>query len=241
MTDVLDAPSSPLGKPIKRTEDPRFITGEGRYLDDIKLQSMAHMAILRSPYAHANIRSIDTTRREGDARRRRGLRRRGHPVQPAADGLAGRRQRGHPEQRQHAPRSSPPTASSGPAKASPRSSPRPRPRRIDALEAIAGRLGAAPGGRRRGEGDRSRRAAAPRERPEQRRVRVDASATRPAPTRPSTAPRSSSASGSSTSGSSRTRWRPAATSAGTTRAPTSTRSGCRARRRTSSGCCWRPS
>ena len=63
MTDVLDPPTltSPLGKPIKRTEDPRFITGEGRYVDDIKLQSMAHMAILRSPYAHANIRSIDTS------------------------------------------------------------------------------------------------------------------------------------------------------------------------------------
>jgi carbon-monoxide dehydrogenase large subunit len=63
MTDVLDAPAetSLLGKPIKRTEDPRFITGEGRYLDDIKLQSMTHMAILRSPYAHAKIRSIDTS------------------------------------------------------------------------------------------------------------------------------------------------------------------------------------
>src|SRR6187455_3379037 len=61
MTDVLDAPTSPVGKAIKRTEDPRFITGEGRYLDDIKLQSMTHLAILRSPYAHANIRSIDTS------------------------------------------------------------------------------------------------------------------------------------------------------------------------------------
>jgi carbon-monoxide dehydrogenase large subunit len=50
-----------LGSPVKRTEDPRFITGKGRYLDDIKLQNMAHMAILRSPYAHANIRSIDTS------------------------------------------------------------------------------------------------------------------------------------------------------------------------------------
>src|SRR6266571_542857 len=50
-----------LGSPVKRTEDPRFITGKGRYLDDIKLQNMAHMAILRSPYAHANIKSIDTT------------------------------------------------------------------------------------------------------------------------------------------------------------------------------------
>jgi carbon-monoxide dehydrogenase large subunit len=49
-----------LGSPVKRTEDPRFITGKGRYLDDIKLQGMVHMAILRSPYAHAKIRSIDT-------------------------------------------------------------------------------------------------------------------------------------------------------------------------------------
>jgi carbon-monoxide dehydrogenase large subunit len=55
MTDV-------LGAPVKRTEDPRFITGEGRYLDDIKLQSMTHLAILRSPYAHANIRSVDTSK-----------------------------------------------------------------------------------------------------------------------------------------------------------------------------------
>ncbi len=50
-----------LGAPVKRVEDPRFITGNGNYLDDIKLASMAHMAILRSPYAHANIRSIDTS------------------------------------------------------------------------------------------------------------------------------------------------------------------------------------
>jgi aerobic carbon-monoxide dehydrogenase large subunit len=49
-----------LGAPVKRVEDQRLITGEGNYLDDIKLASMVHMAILRSPYAHANIRSIDT-------------------------------------------------------------------------------------------------------------------------------------------------------------------------------------
>ena len=51
-----------LGAPVKRVEDPRFITGKGRYLDDIHLQGMTHMAILRSPYAHANIRGIDTSR-----------------------------------------------------------------------------------------------------------------------------------------------------------------------------------
>jgi aerobic carbon-monoxide dehydrogenase large subunit len=50
-----------LGARIKRVEDPRFITGNGNYLDDIKLASMAHMAILRSPYAHANIRSVDVS------------------------------------------------------------------------------------------------------------------------------------------------------------------------------------
>src|SRR6476619_1681003 len=50
-----------LGAPVKRVEDPRFITGKGRFLDDIVLQRMVHIAILRSPYAHANIRSIDTS------------------------------------------------------------------------------------------------------------------------------------------------------------------------------------
>src|SRR6185369_968073 len=57
-TDVQDV----LGTPVKRVEDPRFITGKGRYLDDIQLQGMVHIAILRSPYAHANIASIDTSR-----------------------------------------------------------------------------------------------------------------------------------------------------------------------------------
>jgi carbon-monoxide dehydrogenase large subunit len=56
-TDVQDV----LGSSVKRVEDPRFITGKGRYLDDIVLTGMTHMAILRSPYAHANIRSIDTS------------------------------------------------------------------------------------------------------------------------------------------------------------------------------------
>ena len=50
-----------LGKSVKRVEDRRLITGGGRFVDDIKLQSMAYCAILRSPYAHANIRSIDTS------------------------------------------------------------------------------------------------------------------------------------------------------------------------------------
>src|SRR5262245_21916421 len=50
-----------LGKPIKRVEDNRLITGKGRYVDDISMPGLAHMAIVRSPYAHANIKSINTS------------------------------------------------------------------------------------------------------------------------------------------------------------------------------------
>jgi aerobic carbon-monoxide dehydrogenase large subunit len=51
-----------LGAPIKRVEDPKFITGKGRYLDDVQLTGTTHLAILRSPYAHAKINSIDISR-----------------------------------------------------------------------------------------------------------------------------------------------------------------------------------
>src|SRR6187397_2849683 len=50
-----------LRTPLRRKEDPRFITGTGTYLDDVQVAGLAHAAILRSPYAHARIRSIDTT------------------------------------------------------------------------------------------------------------------------------------------------------------------------------------
>ena len=44
-----------LGKNVKRVEDDRFIRGKGNYVDDIALPGMLHMAILRSPFAHAKI------------------------------------------------------------------------------------------------------------------------------------------------------------------------------------------
>jgi aerobic carbon-monoxide dehydrogenase large subunit len=47
-----------------RKEDPRFVRGLGRYVDDIQLPGMLHLAILRSPLAHARIVSIDTTAAE---------------------------------------------------------------------------------------------------------------------------------------------------------------------------------
>ncbi len=51
-----------LGAEVQRMEDPRLITGNGRYVDDIKLDGILHAAFLRSPHAHAKIRSIDTSR-----------------------------------------------------------------------------------------------------------------------------------------------------------------------------------
>src|SRR2546430_7675245 len=50
-----------VGESIKRKEDDRFIRGKGTYVDDITLPGMLHMAILRSPFAHARIRSIDAS------------------------------------------------------------------------------------------------------------------------------------------------------------------------------------
>jgi carbon-monoxide dehydrogenase large subunit len=51
-----------VGQAIKRREDPRLITGQGTFLDDIKLPGMTHACVLRSPYAHAKIKSIDTSK-----------------------------------------------------------------------------------------------------------------------------------------------------------------------------------
>ena len=50
-----------IGESIKRKEDARFLRGQGHYVDDFVLPNMLHMAILRSPHAHARIKSIDTS------------------------------------------------------------------------------------------------------------------------------------------------------------------------------------
>ncbi len=50
-----------VGRSIKRREDPKLITGKGSYIDDIKLAGMLHVALVRSPYAHATITSIDAS------------------------------------------------------------------------------------------------------------------------------------------------------------------------------------
>ena len=52
--------SKGIGEAVLRKEDSRFLTGRGRYVDDIKIPGMLHMAVVRSQYAHADINGIDT-------------------------------------------------------------------------------------------------------------------------------------------------------------------------------------
>ena len=57
---VAETPTTGLiGAPVKRVEDVRLMTGAAKYIDDLRLPGMVHAAVLRSPYAHARIRSID--------------------------------------------------------------------------------------------------------------------------------------------------------------------------------------
>ncbi|MBI4498993.1 MAG: xanthine dehydrogenase family protein molybdopterin-binding subunit, partial [Chloroflexi bacterium] len=55
------ATSRMVGARVKRREDPRLITGQGRYVDDVALPGMLHVSFLRSPYAHARIRAVNAT------------------------------------------------------------------------------------------------------------------------------------------------------------------------------------
>ena len=170
--DRQNLPSATEERPIgfgrlKRKEDARFIRGKGTYLDDIRLPGMVHGAILRSPYAHAKINSIDTSRGARPSGRRRGRHRQGSgDARPGLDaddllrhaGGAGRRQ--------------------GPLPG-PGGGVRDRHRRVHRARRAAAdrrRLRPAPGGRQRAQGARPRRAADPRR---QGRAR---STTWPAPT-----------------------------------------------------------
>ncbi|TMC66453.1 MAG: carbon-monoxide dehydrogenase large subunit [Chloroflexi bacterium] len=65
MTTELKPQTTPevggMGHSVKRKEDPRFIRGAGKYIDDLVLPGMLWMDIVRSPYAHATIKGIDAS------------------------------------------------------------------------------------------------------------------------------------------------------------------------------------
>ena len=56
-----------FGERIKRNEDPRLLTGQGLFVDDVDLPNMLHVAFVRSPYAHARIKQIDVSQALGRA------------------------------------------------------------------------------------------------------------------------------------------------------------------------------
>jgi aerobic carbon-monoxide dehydrogenase large subunit len=65
MTATADAPAREIGKDRRRKEDQRLITGRTRWTDNLALPGMLHMAMVRSPFAHAKIVGIDTSAAEG--------------------------------------------------------------------------------------------------------------------------------------------------------------------------------
>ena len=65
-----------IGQPVRRVEDQRFLTGQGRYVDDIVLPGMLHACNVLSPHAHAKIKKIDVVQGQGRARRAAGADRR---------------------------------------------------------------------------------------------------------------------------------------------------------------------
>ena len=51
-----------IGQAVRRVEDARFLTGAGRYVDDMVLPGMCHGVVLLSPHAHARIKKIDVSK-----------------------------------------------------------------------------------------------------------------------------------------------------------------------------------
>ena len=60
--------SKMVGARVKRTEDPRMITGAGSYTDDVQLRGALYMEVLRSPHGHARIMSIDISKAKTESR-----------------------------------------------------------------------------------------------------------------------------------------------------------------------------
>ena len=58
----MSAPTGRIGARVKRGDDPRLLTGRGRYVDDLSLPRMVHAAFVRSSHAHARLVRIDLER-----------------------------------------------------------------------------------------------------------------------------------------------------------------------------------
>ncbi|HET9601947.1 MAG TPA: molybdopterin cofactor-binding domain-containing protein [Acidimicrobiales bacterium] len=65
MTVVEDQPTKVIGTPMLRREDPALLTGEAKFTNDLHIPGALHLAVLRSPYAHARITSVDVSAAAG--------------------------------------------------------------------------------------------------------------------------------------------------------------------------------
>ena len=81
-TEVTSAAASPamaagryIGQSVRRREDPRLLTGRGRYVDDVVVPGVLHAAFVRSTVAHGQLRGVDVEEAQGAARSRRGAHR----------------------------------------------------------------------------------------------------------------------------------------------------------------------
>ena len=80
MTETVQAPAGAeryVGGGVLRKEDPELITGQAQFIDDISIAGMVWIGIVRSPYAHARITSVDVSKARRAGRSRRGVQRRG--------------------------------------------------------------------------------------------------------------------------------------------------------------------
>ena len=60
MTRTKRGSAAHVGARVKRVEDPRLLTGQGTFVDDLQLPGMLHLDFVRSTHAHAHIAAIDT-------------------------------------------------------------------------------------------------------------------------------------------------------------------------------------
>ena len=65
MSEPITVEKFAIGQSVRRLEDPRLIQGFGRYSDDVSLPRQAYAVVVRSPHAHARIRSMDTSAARG--------------------------------------------------------------------------------------------------------------------------------------------------------------------------------
>ncbi len=78
---------TPIGKRVLRNEDPRLLTGQAQFVDDVEIPGLLHAAFLRSDHAHARLLGMDVSvarQRPGEAGHRRG-----HPLVPGDHSLDG--------------------------------------------------------------------------------------------------------------------------------------------------------